>query len=308
MYNIQMKLHQLDLNLLLLFDALYRHRSVSRAANEVCLSQSAFSHGLARLRVRLQDELFIRIDNVMQPTLKANLIAKQLSKALPLMQQALNASSVFDPLTSTLDLTFTATDFTQFSLLPKLIAKVQSLAPSLRLSVKPAAQASAQSLLESGELDFVLGFSHSMQQSKTTAYQTWSTGSYCTIARINHPALVGGLNVERFIELSHVLIAPWGEKQGIVDESLARLGLNRNITLTMPSVMVAPFTIVNTDLLLTVPRVVAEHCATLVDIEIFETPIEIMDYQLDIYWHKLNSASAAQRWICELIKEISESK
>ena len=118
MYNIQMKLHQLDLNLLLLFDALYRHRSVSRAANEVCLSQSAFSHALARLRTRLQDELFIRIDNVMQPTHKAELIAIQLGRALPLMQQALNETSEFDPATSSLELTFTATDFTQFSLLP----------------------------------------------------------------------------------------------------------------------------------------------------------------------------------------------
>lgn len=70
-----MNLHQIDLNLLVLFDALYRHRSVSLAAKEVCLSQSAFSHGLSRLRNRLGDALFIRINNVMQPTNKAQLIA-----------------------------------------------------------------------------------------------------------------------------------------------------------------------------------------------------------------------------------------
>jgi len=306
MYNVHMKLHQIDLNLLLLFDALYRHRSVSRAAEDVCLSQSAFSHGLARLRGRLQDELFIRIDNIMQPTLKANLIAKQLSQALPLMQQALNETSQFDPQTSTMNLTFAATDFTQFSLLPKLIAKVQVLAPKLTLSVKPATQSSTQRLLETGEVDFVLGFSHTMQHAKTMSYQTWYKGSYCTIARKNHPTLKAGLNLERFLELSHVLIAPWGEKQGIVDESLSKLGLKRQIALTMPSVMVAPFTIVDTDLLLTVPELVAEHCAKLADIDIYETPIEIADYQLDVYWHKLNSASAAQRWICGLIAEISK--
>lgn len=215
MYNIQMKLHQLDLNLLLLFDALYRHRSVSRAANEVCLSQSAFSHALARLRTRLQDELFIRIDNVMQPTHKAELIAIQLGRALPLMQQALNETSEFDPATSSLELTFTATDFTQFSLLPKLIAAVQRQAPYLTLNVLPAAQTSAQNMLEKGELDFVLGFSHVMQQSKTVAYQTWYTGSYCTIARVNHPALQDGLSLERFLQLSHVLIAPWERSRGL---------------------------------------------------------------------------------------------
>ncbi|MCJ8298948.1 MAG: LysR family transcriptional regulator, partial [Pseudomonadales bacterium] len=107
-----MKLHQIDLNLLLLFDALYRHRSVSGAADEISLSQSAFSHALSRLRVRLDDELFIRSNNVMQPTLKGELIAEKLSRALPLMQQALNETIEFDPATSELEFKFTATDFT----------------------------------------------------------------------------------------------------------------------------------------------------------------------------------------------------
>ena len=63
-----MDLHQLDLNLLVIFDALYRHQSVSKAANELCITQSAFSHGLSRLRKRLNDELFIRTNNIMVPT------------------------------------------------------------------------------------------------------------------------------------------------------------------------------------------------------------------------------------------------
>ena len=305
MYNIQMKLHQIDLNLLLLFDALYRHRSVSGAADEISLSQSAFSHALSRLRVRLDDELFIRSNNVMQPTLKGELIAEKLSRALPLMQQALNETIEFDPATSELEFKFTATDFTQFSLLPTLMAAVAEQAPGIKLTILPASDPSPASQLENSQIDFVLGFSHELQQSKTIARQTWYSGDYCTVARSNHPALQQGLSFETFMQLSHVLIAPWGEKSGIVDLHLAKMGLKRKIALQMPSVLVAPCSIINTDLLVTIPRVVAEHCAQQIGIQIFETPLAIQGYQLNIYWHKLNSANAGQRWICQTIDKLS---
>ncbi len=304
MYNLQMKLHQIDLNLLLLFDALYRHRSVSAAADEISLSQSAFSHALARLRSRLDDELFIRNNNLMQPTLKAELIAEKLSRALPLMQQALNETVEFDPVTSQLEFKFTATDFTQHSLLPKLMAAVAQQAPGIKLTILPASDPSPAIQLENADIDFVLGFSHELQQSKTIGRQTWYCGDYCTIARSNHPALRKGLSLETFLELPHVLIAPWGEKSGIVDTSLAKLGLKRKIALQMPSVLVAPYSIINTNMLITIPRVVAEHCAQQIDIEIFETPLPIEGYQLNIYWHKLNSANAGQRWICQTIGKL----
>ncbi|EPJ46843.1 MAG: transcriptional regulator [Osedax symbiont Rs2] len=300
-----MKLHQIDLNLLLLFDALYRHRSVSAAADEISLSQSAFSHALARLRNRLDDELFIRNNNLMQPTLKGELIADKLSRALPLMQQALNETIEFDPTTSELEFKFTATDFTQFSLLPKLMAAVTQQAPGIKLTILPASNPSPAAQLENADIDFVLGFSHQLQQSKTIGRQTWYRGDYCTIARTDHPALQQGLSLDTFLKLPQVLIAPWGEKSGIVDSSLAKLGLKRKIALQMPSVLAAPYSIINTDMLLTVPRVVAEHCAQQIGIEIYETPLSIEQYQLNIYWHKLNSANAGQRWICQTIEQLS---
>ena len=208
MYNIH---NEPTLNLLVLFDALYRHRSVSMAANEVCLSQSAFSHGLTRLRNRLDDALFMRINNVMQPTYKADLIAEKLTTALPLLYSALNESREFEASSSELELKFVATDYTEFSLLPMLIAKIQTLAPKIKITVYPAQKILPVQELENGDIDFALGFSHQLEQSNLIEHQTWFSDGYCTIACQQNSHLKQGLTLQKFIDLRHVLVSPWGE-------------------------------------------------------------------------------------------------
>lgn len=299
-----MNLHQIDLNLLVLFDALYRHRSVSIAAKEVCLSQSAFSHGLSRLRVRLDDPLFIRINNVMQPTDKAILIAEKLTTALPLLHSALNDSMEFEASTSELEFTFVATDYTEFSLLPKLVAKVQSIAPKVKIIVYPAQQKLPLQELESGEIDFALGFSHQLEASHLIEHQTWFSDSYCTVACKNNKHLKQGLTLATFTTLPHVLISPWGEEKGIVDESLAAINKARHIALQLPSLLVAPYTLTNTNMLLTMPKLMAEKLAQQELLTIFETPLAVPDYQLNLYWHKINSSKASHNWLRNIIKEL----
>jgi len=193
-----MNLHQIDLNLLVLFDALYRHQSVSKAANEICLSQSAFSHALARLRERLNDDLFIRINNVMQPTSRANELAKQLKIALPMIAQALKDSATFNPQSSDITFRFTATDYTELSLLPKLSNHLTKVAPNIQLKVLPAHQPTPTMPLDNNDVDFALGFTHQTFKSSTIEHLTWLTDSYCTIARKGHPALSRGLCLDPY--------------------------------------------------------------------------------------------------------------
>ena len=301
---IHMNLHQIDLNLLILFDALYRYRSVSVAANEICLSQSAFSHGLSRLRKRLADELFVRINNVMEPTPLAHELAISIAPALGLIHNSLNNNLAFDPATSDIELTFAATDYTQFSLLPKLIGHIGKTAPNIRITVFPSEDKIPTEKLISGELDFVLGFSHEIEKSSTIEQQTWLQDSYCTIARKNHPELKAGLSLDKFLSLSHIRISPWGEKQGIVDRQLAQQGFNRHVALQLPSVMAAPYAVLHSDLILTLPRLVASHVANMLDIDIYSLPISIPEYQLNVYWHKLNASKASHRWFSQVIRQL----
>ncbi|MCL1127479.1 LysR family transcriptional regulator [Shewanella surugensis] len=299
-----MNLHQIDLNLLILFDALYRYRSVSIAADDICLSQSAFSHGLSRLRKRLGDELFVRVNNVMEPTTLAHDLAFHLSPALEQIHMGLNHSLVFDPTTSDIEFKFAATDYTQFSLLPKLISHITKVAPNIRITVVSSEDKMPTAKLISGELDFVLGFSHEIEKSSTIEYQTWLQDSYCTIARQNHPRLKNGLTLDNFVSLSHVRISPWGEKKGIVDHHLATQGLSRHVALQLPSVLAAPYTILHSDLILTLPRLVISNLGKRLDIDIYSPPIAIPEYQLNVYWHKLNASKASHRWLRQLISQL----
>ena len=299
-----MNLHQIDLNLLVLFDALYRHRSVSIAAKEVCLSQSAFSHGLSRLRSRLDDPLFIRINNVMQPTDKAKIIAEKLTTALPLLHLALNESMEFEASNSEIEFTFVATDYTEFSLLPKLIAKIQTLAPKIKIIVYPAQQKLPLQELESGEIDFALGFSHQLEASHLIEHQTWFSDSYCTVASQSNQHVKQGLTLSTFTALPHVLISPWGEKKGVVDQTLSSMGLERQIALQLPSLLVAPYTLANTNMLLTMPKLMAKKLAPQESLTIFNTPLDLPDYQLNLYWHKINSSKASHNWLRNVIKEL----
>ncbi|WP_298768724.1 LysR family transcriptional regulator [uncultured Shewanella sp.] len=300
-----MNLYQIDLNLLILFEALYRHRRVSTAAEDICLSQSAFSHGLSRLRKRLDDELFVRVNNLMEPTSLAHDLACHLSPALEQIHIGLNNRLTFDPATSDIELKFAATDYTQFSLLPKLVSHITKVAPNIRITLVSSEDKMPTEKLISGELDFVLGFSHEVEKSSTIDYQTWLKDSYCAIARKNHPKLKNGLTLEAFLNLSHVRISPWGEKKGIVDHQLAALGLSRHVTLQLPSALVAPYTVANSDLLLTLPRLLVSNVADMLDIDIYPPPVDMPQYQLNIYWHKLNASKASHRWLRQLIEQLS---
>ena len=126
-----------------------------------------------------------------------------------------------------------------------------------------------------------------------------------TIAWDENSHLKQGLTLQKFTELSHVLVSPWGEKKGVVDEVLSTMGLSRHITLQLPNVLVAPHTLVNTDLLLTMPRLIATKLAQQESISIFDTPIDVPDYQLNIYWHRLNSSKASHIWLRNIIKELT---
>jgi len=295
--NTRMDLHQIDLNLLIMFDALYRHQSVSLAAEEVCISQSAFSHGLARLRKRLNDELFIRINNTMQPTARAQEMAQYLMQALPLLRSAINNTQAFDALTDSTEFKISATDYTEFSLLPTLVGRVNQLAPNVKLTIIAAKASHPLLHLENAEVDFALGFSHQLESSSTIDCMTCLTGRYCTVARKGHPKLTEGLTLDIFLALSHVRISPWGEPQGIVDDVLTRHKLKRNVVLQLPSVLAAPHMLLHSDLILTMPRPVAEQLSTLIDIQLFEPPIDIPDYHLNVYWHRLNSDKASFKWM-----------
>ncbi|MBU9549880.1 LysR family transcriptional regulator [Burkholderia multivorans] len=291
-------LRRLDLNLLLVFDALYRHRSVAAAAHELAMSPSALSHALARLRDAIGDALFVRLGNEMQPTVRADDIATWAGAALDAMSKGLARARRFDPAHSDRTFVFAATDYTAFAVLPAFVAQIQEAAPRLRIRVVHSDRKIAVDELAAGRIDFALGY-HEEAVADAPGIEDfdWFSDDYVVIASAAHPTIRRRLTLDQYLAARHVVVTPWNESRGVIDYVLDRLGVARDVALQLPSVLAAPFVIAQSALLMTVPNRAAQTLRHAAAIRLFPAPFEIPRYTLKVYSHAKHARTDAHRWI-----------
>jgi DNA-binding transcriptional LysR family regulator len=153
-----MHLKNIDLNLLRLFDAVYRHRSVSRAAESLDLTQPAASHGLTRLRTLVHDPLFVRTPGGVRPTPEADRLADPVRHALRTIEEALSASRAFEPLQSGRTFRLHMSDIGEGRFVPDLMVVLREQAPGVRIETLPLPRGEITAALDSGRIDFAIGF------------------------------------------------------------------------------------------------------------------------------------------------------
>ncbi len=129
-----MELRKIDLNLLVIFNQLLVERRVSTVADRLDLTQPAVSNALKRLRLLLQDELFLRTSRGMEPTPYALQLAEPVAYALGTLHSALNQRTNFDPLASTRTFTLAVTDIGEIYFMPILMNALAEQAPNIRIS------------------------------------------------------------------------------------------------------------------------------------------------------------------------------
>jgi DNA-binding transcriptional LysR family regulator len=150
-----MNLRRLDLNLLVIFDALMTERKVTRVAKCVSLSQPAVSNALSRLRHYFKDELFVRGPEGMLPTPRAMELAPQVHAALNSLEQALDPRA-FDPASAVRSFTIDTNDYMVSVVMPPLMRRLATIAPAIDVRVLPAA-GKAYERLDARDADFALG-------------------------------------------------------------------------------------------------------------------------------------------------------
>src|SRR5258706_9294120 len=226
-----------DLNLLLALDALLSERSVTRASARIGITQSAASHALARLRKLTGDELLVRGKGGMVPTLRSEAMAAPLRRAIEGIRRTLSPPPAFAPKTARLRAFIGTSDYAELVLLPGVMARLGREAPGVELRVV-ALRDEPGSDLASGKLDVVLmpplagGVGPSIRPRQILEER------FVCVTRREHPlAKKNALTLSRFAGASHALISPWGMEGGIVDDALARLGLERRVTLALPHAM-----------------------------------------------------------------------
>jgi DNA-binding transcriptional LysR family regulator len=278
-------LSRFDLNLLVLMNVLMEERHVGRAASRLSLSPSAISHALARLRLALDDPLFIRNPRGIEPTPLAKELAPQVVGVLATVREIVTARRPFNPATMQRTVTVGATDYAVLTTLAPTWPKIQAAAPGLTLRVAPVDRTSFAAGLDSGELDLVIGsFDRPPQRVNTTPL---FTERFVGICRKNHPCLQNGphgdtISMHDFIATPHALISPAGELRGIVDIELEKLGLSRRIAVACPHFLAVPFLVGNSDLIAVAAERAMTRLAGTAGLVLFELPLELPSWVVSI--------------------------
>lgn len=292
-----MKLHQLDLNLLLAFDALMTCRHVTRAAEQLFISQPAMSHALNRLREQFHDPLLVKTPQGMQPTARALKLHSGIQQALQLLEQQLGESDHFEPLTSDRRFVISTTDYVECVLIPPLIKHLKQIAPQIQIEIAILRDEVPEAELASGKIDLVLGFDEYMQVPNYLYRETWYQEPLAGLVSVENELVAAQVNLAELIAAPHVFHSPLGTTDSMVDRYLASHGLERKISVNSQSYLSAAAIVSQTDHMLVLPEKVANMLAGNWPLRSVRLPDDMPSYHLNCVWHPAHGEEPAIQWL-----------
>lgn len=294
---------KIDLNLLVVLDALLDEGSVTRAAQRLGVGQPAASHALTRLRVLLGDPLLVRSGRRLAPTPRAEALREPLARLLAEAARLVRHEVSFEPARSRRTFSLVCPDLLAAAL-PRLVATLGGQAPGARLDVLPP-QSDDLRALEDGRRDVAL-------------IPTPSAGAglvqcglgrlhFAVFARADHPALVRGarrLTRAAWAQHPHVQVRTGHGGRSIVATALAEARFERRVGLVVPSFLAALTVVAESDLFLTAPRELAAPLAAHLQVVSVEPPLALPPVPVSAVWHERVSADPAHRFFRGLVVDV----
>ena len=292
---------QLDLEWLRVFDEVYKTANVSSAAERLGIAQSAASTALARLRAHFGDKLFVRTSRGMEPTPYARQIQPLMQDVLDRLNRAKGGRASFDPATAARSFRICMTDISEVVLLPGLLGHLRHAAPGVRIETEIISTESARRL-EDGAVDLAVGF---MPQLDAGFYQqTLFMQNFVCLAARNHPRIGARLTRRRFEAEAHAVISSSGTGHAIVDKTIARLGLARDVVVRLSSFLSVARIVAHTELIVIVPRILGEVLATQEPVRLLEPPFALPSYAVKQHWHERFHADAGNMWLRRTVAQL----
>lgn len=293
------KLRDLDLNLLVLFDALMSTRQLTAAAGRLSITQSAASQALARLRRAFDDELFVRSRNGMVPTPKAQELAPYVSEALMLVDKALQETSEFDPATSrrTFRIAFGSTG--EIALLPRILGAVASQSTAVKIVSTPATSEQALALVKRADIDFSVDYA--APRDRRLQHEKMAEDEIVLIARRGHPRIRGSVTTEEFFRERHVVLSLDDERRAYIERLIQHGGSGRQIIAEVGHYASVPALVLETDAIAIIPRSMAEILLYKDRFQVVATPFALPSLPLFVIWHSAFETDPAHRWMRGII-------
>lgn len=297
-----MNLTKIDLNLFIVFDAIYSEGNLTRAAQIMGMTQPAASNALARLRSTFDDPLFIRTAQGMIPTPLAKNIIGPVRGALQLLRVSVHDSRVFDPSQANKTFRLSMTDLIEDILLPATFQRLSKIAPHVRIESLLARRRETAKELAAGHLDFAIDIP--LNSDPQLLHTKLLEDRYVCAMRKGHPLSAHKtISLKQYLDAQHIHISSRRSGLGPVDLALGKMGVQRNIVLRSQHYLMAHTVLQSTDLTITAPARFAQHH----QLHSVELPISgVAPIESHLFWHSSADQDPANRWMREQLLHIAQ--
>jgi DNA-binding transcriptional LysR family regulator len=309
-----MNISKVDLNLLVYLDVLLREGSVTKAANQLSITQPAMSNGLKRLRDLFKDPLLVRTSEGMTPTQRALEVQPIIRDVLAKLEASIQPATDFSPITSTRTFRIMASDYAESTLLLELIRRLGTIAPNITLDLITPSDVTFHDV-EHGKVDMAINRFDELPLSfhqKVVWYDTFSC-----VLNVNNP-VKQQFNLERYLASQHIWVSKTGfgvgvgvdpnevQKLGWVDAELTKIGKKRDIRVFTRHYHVALQLAKAQNLITTLPSKAANLFKDDPDVVIVDPPFDIPPIALKMAWSALLHHDAGHIWLRRLIAEVAK--
>ncbi|WP_108946497.1 LysR family transcriptional regulator [Shewanella halifaxensis] len=310
-----MNISRIDLNLLVYLDVLLREKNVTKAADQLGISQPAMSNGLKRLRTLFDDPLLIRTSQGMTPTERAQELQPTISELIIGLEKAVQPRAEFNAAESEQVFRVMVSDYAEATLLPPLIARLRTEAPNVILDIMTPSDVSFPDV-EQGRVDMVINRFDSIPQSFHQKV-LWNDDFSCLISKTN--PVLDKFSLDSYLKANHVWVSKTGmgvgvgmdpddvQRLGWVDEALTKIGVQRRITVFTRHYQAACLLAEQQDLIATIPSKMANQHKNNDRVCIVPPPFVIQPIALTMAWSPLLQHNPAHKWMRQLITQTADS-
>lgn len=308
-----MNIAKVDLNLLVYLDVLLREGSVTKAANQLSITQPAMSNGLKRLRDLFKDPLLVRTSEGMTPTKRALELQPIVRNVLSQLESSIQPEVEFDPATSERTFRIMTSDYAESTLMLGLINKLSTLAPNITLDLITPSDVTFHDV-EQGKVDMAINRFDELPLSfhqKVIWYDTFSC-----VMKSDHPK-AQQFDLNAYLASQHIWVSKTGfgigvgidpnevQKLGWVDAELTKIGKQRDIRVFTRHYHAALQIAKTQNLIATLPSKAAKIFQDDPSVTIVKPPFDIPPIALKMAWSALLHHDAGHIWLRRLIGEVA---
>jgi len=297
-------LRRIDVNLIVVLDAILREKNLTYAGDAVGMSQPAVSGALARLRVQFDDPLMVRNGKTFEPTAKALELMPLVTEAMREIERIFDILPAFDPKTSTRTFYIEASDYLLAQITSPLMRLIQEEAPGVNISFDAMPAEIGSSQIDLLRRDMIISAANLGIAGKK---KSLFSDTFVCIADAKNPRIVNGsFDLAALSELSHCSVSFGPDVPSLMDIQLSENGIVPKVALRVRGFLPVPFAIAKSDLIGFVPERAAKQYTNQLGLAIVETPLARCNLIEAAFWHPSKSGDPGLVWLTGMLRRAAE--